>query len=243
MDAMPTLIAGILAVILLYSLLQMLRAANPAVLARALKLGGGILSLAVAAFTGAKGELAVAIPLGIFGAGLLGWGPGMAMFGNLGGLFGGGKRSSGQTSKVRSHYLEMTLDHDSGALGGRLVAGPYAGRSLDDFDLAELAAMLPGFDAESCALLESYLDRRFPAWRQNAQAERAGGRGREATSGKMTDEEAYQILGLQPGAGRDEIGRAHKTLMKKLHPDQGGSTYLAARVNAAKDTLLRTHRN
>jgi len=243
MDAMPTLIAGIVAVLILYSLLQMLRAANPAMLARALKLAGGILSLAVAAFTGAKGELAVAIPLGIFGAGLLGWGPGMAMFGNLGGMFGGGKRSSGQTSKVRSHYLEMTLDHDSGALDGRLVAGPHAGRSLDDFDLAELAAMLPDFDAESCALLESYLDRRFPAWRQNAQGERAGGRGGEATRGKMTDEEAYQILGLQPGAGRDEIGRAHKTLMKKLHPDQGGSTYLAARVNAAKDTLLRTHRN
>jgi hypothetical protein len=243
MDAMPTLIAGIVAVLILYSLLQMLRAANPAMLARVLKLAGGILSLAVAAFTGAKGELAVAIPLGIFGAGLLGWGPGMAMFGNLGGMFGGGKRSSGQTSKVRSHYLEMTLDHDSGALDGRLVAGPHAGRSLDDFDLAELAAMLPDFDAESCALLESYLDRRFPAWRQNAQGERAGGRGGEATRGKMTDEEAYQILGLQPGAGRDEIGRAHKTLMKKLHPDQGGSTYLAARVNAAKDTLLRTHRN
>ena len=101
--------------------------------------------------------------------------------------------------------------------------------------------MIPAFDAESVALLESYLDRRFPVWRQNAQGDTAGGQRRAAASGKMTDEEAYQILGLQPGAGRDDISRAHRALMKKLHPDQGGSTYLAARVNEAKDTLLRTH--
>jgi DnaJ-domain-containing protein 1 len=142
---------------------------------------------------------------------------------------------------VQSQYLDMTLDHDSGALNGRIVAGVHAGRSLDEFDLGELAAMMTGFDAESCALLESYLDRRFPAWRQNAQGDRAGGQSRDTSSGKMTTEEAYQILGLKPGASRDEIGHAHRTLMKKLHPDQGGSTYLAARVNAAKDTLLRTH--
>jgi len=73
---MPTLIAGIVAVILLYALLQMFRAANPVVLARAIKIGGGVVALAVAAFTGIKGELAVAVPLGIFGAGLLGWSPG-----------------------------------------------------------------------------------------------------------------------------------------------------------------------
>jgi hypothetical protein len=241
---MPTLIAGAVAVILLYSLLQMFRAANPAVLARGIKIGGGIVTLAVAAFTGIKGELAVAIPLGIFGAGLLGWSPlGAAGFSSIGGLFRRTPRSGGQTSRVQSHYIEMMLDHDSGALDGRIVAGPHSGRSLDEFDLAELAAMLPGFDAESCALLESYLDRRFPAWRQNAQGNRAGGQSGEASGGKMTAEEAYQILGLKPGAGRDEIGHAHRTLMKKLHPDQGGSTYLAARVNAAKDTLLRTHRS
>ncbi len=134
-----------------------------------------------------------------------------------------------------------TLDHDSGELTGQIVAGPNAGHSLDEFDLPQLMAMISGFDAESVPLLESYLDRRFPAWRQDAQGNAAGGQSRAAASGKMTDEEAYQILGLQPGAGRDEIGRAHRALMKKLHPDQGGSTYLAARVNEAKETLLRTH--
>ncbi len=241
---MPTLIAGIVAVVLLYLLLQMFRAANPVVLARAIKIGAGVLALAVAAFTGIRGELAVAIPLGIFGAGMLGWSPfgGKSGFGNIGGMFGGGaSRSPGQASRVRSQFLDMSLDHDSGQLTGQIVAGPHAGHSLDAFDLPQLMAMMPGFDAESVSLLESYLDRRFPAWRQDAQGQAAGGQGRATSSGKMTDEEAYQILGLQPGAGPDDIRRAHRALMKKLHPDQGGTTYLATRVNEAKDTLLRTH--
>jgi DnaJ-domain-containing protein 1 len=240
---MPTLIAGVVAVVLLYSLLQMFRAANPVVLARAIKIGGGVIALAVAAFTGLRGELAVAIPLGIFGAGLLGWTPfGPSGFSNIGAMFGGGRqRSPGQTSRVRSQYLDMSLDHDSGELSGQIVDGPHAGHSLDEFDLAQLMAMSAGFDAESVSLLESYLDRRFPAWRQNAQSDAAGGQRRATATGKMTDEEAYQIRGLQPGAGRDDISRAHRALMKKLHPDQGGSTYLAARVNEAKDTLLRAH--
>ena len=246
---MPTLIAGAIAVFVIYSLLQMFRAANPTVLARALKIVGGVVALAVAAFVGLRGELAVAIPLGVFGAGLLGWSPfsggagGLGSFGglgNIGGLFGG-QRSSGQRSQVRSRFLEMTLDHDSGEVKGAIIAGPYAGRALDSFDLQQLTAMMASFDAESLPLLESYLDRRFPAWRQNAQGDRAGRQGRAPATGKMTEEEAYQILGLQPGAGRDDISRAHRALMKKLHPDQGGSTYLAARVNEAKDTLLRTH--
>lgn len=238
------LIAGIIVVITLYLLLQVLRTANPAVLARGLKIGGGVVSLAVAAFIGVRGNLAVAIPLGVFGAGLLGWVP----FGTGGfGIPGwGSQRSSGQTSRVRSACLDMSLDHDSGNLSGRIIVGEHAGRSLDEFDLRQLVAIGSGFDAESLALLESYLDRRFPAWRQNAQGEGAGRQGGNvgsAPSGKMTQQEAYQILGLQPGASEDEISRAHRSLMKKLHPDQGGSTYLASRVNEAKDILLRRHRN
>src|SRR5437660_2344818 len=127
---MPTLIAGAVAVVVLYLLLQMFRAANPAVLARAIKIVGGVASLAVAAFTGLRGELAVAIPLGIFGAGLLGWSPfGASGFSNIGGIFGGGtQRSPGQSSRVRSQYLDMSLDHDSGELRGQIVDGPNAGR-------------------------------------------------------------------------------------------------------------------
>ncbi|MGJ4886699.1 DnaJ domain-containing protein [Bradyrhizobium sp. HKCCYLR20261] len=235
-----TLIAGAVAVITLYLLLQMFRNANPAALARIVKFAGGVACLAVAAFTGLRGELVVAIPIGLFGAGLLGWSPaGMGPVGNLFGL--GGQRSAGQSSQVRSPLIEMRLDHDTGQMQGRFIAGAHAGRSLDDFDLPQLVAMAPSLDADSLALLETYLDRRFPAWRQDAQGDAAGRQRRAASSSKMTDEEAYQILGLQPGAGRDEIGRAHRALMKKLHPDQGGSTYLAARVNEAKDTLLRTH--
>lgn len=244
---MPTLIAGIIAVALIYAALNIIKGADPKFLARIIRSGGGVLALAFAAFIGARGEIAVAVPIAIFGAGLLGWSPFGAKLGAAFGNWGGNSRkSNGQQSQVRSKFVEMTLDHDTGTLEGRLTAGPEAGRVLDEFTLDELLALARGFDGESWALLESYLDRRFPAWRQDAHDAAAGGfredRG-AAPGGKMTPEEAYQILGLQSGATRDEISRAHRSLMKKLHPDQGGSTYLAARVNEAKDTLLRTHRS
>jgi hypothetical protein len=241
-----TLIAGAVAVLVLYLLLQMYREANPAVLARALKIAGGTVALATSIFLALRGQVVGTVLLGLFGAGLLGWSPlggeaGSDKFGILGKIFGAWLRPTGPQSRVRSQYLDMTLDHQSGELQGRIVAGPYAGRALDSFDLPGLTEVMTSLDAESIPLLESYLDRRFPAWRANAQGDGAGRHGRAPPSGKMTEEEAYQILGLQPGAGRDDISRAHRALMKKLHPDQGGSTYLAARVNEAKDTLLRTH--
>jgi hypothetical protein len=137
--------------------------------------------------------------------------------------------------------LEMELDHDTGKMRGRFTAGPHQGRDLDSIDVTALAKLLPSLDEESRALLLAYLDRRDPTWSEHAERDATAGRG-FAPTGKMTDEEAYQILGLQPGASAGDISRAHRALMKKLHPDQGGSTYLAARVNEAKETLLRRHR-
>ena len=96
-------------------------------------------------------------------------------------------------------------------------------------------------DAKSARLLHVYLDSRFPGWREAAHGNAHAGQGRATSSAAITKEEAYEILGLQMGASEEEIRKAHRTLMKKLHPDQGGSTYLATRVNLAKDVLLGSH--
>jgi hypothetical protein len=232
---MPVLLLGLLALVAALWVLNVISKADPKTGARVVKVAGGVVTLGLAVFLGLRGEIGIAIPLGAFGLGLLGWLP----FGPAG-FTQRTRKTGGQTSRVRSTWLEMELDHDSGAMHGTVINGPHIGTDLDRLDMTTLTALLGEVDEESRALLLAYLDRRDPGWREHAESDTAAGP-RSRSSGKMTEEEAYQILGLQPGAGADDIARAHRALMKKLHPDQGGSTYLAARVNQAKDVLLRRH--
>ena len=235
---MPTLIIGVLVLVAVLWALNVVSKVEPKLAARVMKAGGGLVALGMAVFLGMRGELMVALPLGAFGLGLLGWLP----FGPAG-FSARTQKSSGQVSRVRSEFLEMELDHDTGAMRGRIVAGSRAGRSLDDLPVEALAALVTEFDDESQTLLMAYLDRRDAAWREHADHDAAAaGTGRRSSArGKMSEQEAYEILGLKPGASAGEITRAHRTLMKKLHPDQGGSTYLAARINEAKEVLTQRH--
>jgi hypothetical protein len=149
----------------------------------------------------------------------------------------------GKTSGVRTAALEMELDHDSGSLEGTILAGSYEGKLLSALDqdaLMKLYRELSG-DAESRQLLEAYLDGRFPVWRQNPKAHIGDRQGVPPRPGAMTEQEAYKILGLEAGASAADIRKAHRSLMQRLHPDVGGSSFLAARINEAKDVLLSDH--
>jgi len=232
---MAALLLGIALLIFVLYVARVFANTDPHLLVKNFRRGGGIAALAGAAVLTATGRFAMAIPLGFLGLGLLNLLPGPASFGAR------TQRSRGQTSQVRSDGIEMELDHDSGEMRGRFIAGKYSGETLEALDLNALLSVLPELDDESQALLEAYLDRRDAGWREHVQ-EDVGSRAREAPSkGPMSEKEARQILGVEPGASAVEISRAHRTLMKKLHPDQGGSTYLAASVNEAKEVLLRSH--
>jgi len=153
------------------------------------------------------------------------------------------KKSSGQRSRVRTAVLEMELDHDTAGLEGTVLAGNFEGRSLAGMTLDELLELRREFsgDGESLQLLETYLDSRFAVWRDRVEPDENVGQGGSPTAGPMSKEEAYKVLGLQMGASATEIRQAHRRLMQRLHPDMGGSSSLAARINEARDVLLSDH--
>ena len=153
----------------------------------------------------------------------------------------------GRTSEVKTRFLRMSLDHDSGELDGVILEGPLAGSQLAEMSLADLLDLLRlcrREDPQSAQVLEAYLDRAHPDWRAGADAS-GGGAGQTSQHGNtrddgamMTPQEAYEILGLEPGASESDIKSAHHRLIASLHPDKGGTNYLAAKVNQARRVLL-----
>jgi hypothetical protein len=231
---MQFLLLGLAVLVLALFVLTGFTRANPAAMARQMRLAGGALALGAAAIFLVRGAAGPASLLGILGAWLLGW-SGTAPSGPT-------QKSSGQQSTVTTEHLSMELDHDTGAMSGRVLKGMFAGRDLDTLKPAEVALLWHDcrfIDPQSAQLLETYLDRIHPTWREDVS------RGESAMrdgDGRMQPEDALNILGLKPGASDEEIRRAHRDLMLKLHPDRGGSTYLAAQVNEAKDVLLNQAR-
>ncbi len=236
-----SLLYGVAVLLLIWWLSKLFASANPKLLAKAAKTGGGVLALGVAALLMVRGRLDMAIFVGGIGAWLLGlsaYGPGGLRF-----PWGGGPSATpGGRSRVGSSLLDMELDHDSGAMTGQVKAGAFAGRSLDTLGIGELGLLMReclAGDPDGARLLEAYLDRRTPGWREDADRHGDAGQARPAGAGAMSQQEAHEILGLQPGAGEQAIREAHRSLMKRIHPDAGGSSGLAARVNQAKDVLLK----
>lgn len=195
---------------------------------------GGLALIAIAGFLTLRGAFNAAIPLFILGLGLLG------KSGLFPGGFPWGQKSAGQRSRVATSLLAMELDHDTGRMDGTVLAGPFKGRllsALNDAELKTLYQQCTGVRDQSRPLLEAWLDRTKAGWREAWQAGPRGSGG-GAPSGAMSRAEALAVLGLKEGATADEVRAAHRRLMKEFHPDRGGSDYIAAKINQAKDVLL-----
>jgi hypothetical protein len=229
------LIIGLILLFLLVQGIKRFARMDAAAAARLVRQGGGVLGMIGALLLLLRGRIGLAATVASMMANFAGWrttGAGPTPFRNV----GGGARP-GRTSTARSAMVEMRLDHDSGAMTGRVLAGAYAGRAVETLSRPELVSLRQELmldDPDGARLLEAYLDRRFAGWREADQGER-----QRRAGGAMSRREALEVLGLAEGAGAADIIRAHRTLMKKFHPDHGGSTTLAARVNQAKDVLMQ----
>ena len=197
------------------------------------KVAGGAL-MAVSGFLALRGAMNVAMPLFVLGLGMFGQ---QMVFPNG---MPWNRKSAGQRSKVSTSLLAMELDHDSGTMDGEVLKGPLKGRTLASLSLEEakqLHADCASSPDQSRALLEAWVERVRPEWRGQWNAQDATAA--SATSHRMTKKEALAILGIKDGASSEDVRAAHRRLMKTVHPDLGGSDYLAAKINEAKEFLLQ----
>ena len=196
------------------------------------KLAGGAL-IALSGLLALRGLATYAVPLFALGLGMIGQ---SAVFPNG---FPWNKKTAGQKSRVATGILAMELDHDSGKMTGEVLSGPFKGAQLEDMspnDLLSLYQFCAKASDQSISLLEAWLDRSKPEWRETWKG---ADKARQSSTGAMSRDEALAVLGLKAGATTEEIKNAHRRLMKDFHPDRGGSDYLAAKINQAKDILLQ----
>ena len=238
---MGALILGVALLVALLFFLRWYSTASTESLWRVLKWGGLAIAVVLVGFLLLRGGLQF---LWIAAAFLVPWF--LRMRGMRNWARAAKPKASGQTSTVRTRFVAMELDHDTGEMDGDVLEGPYAGRRLSDLDLDALLELLhvaAGADTQSAQVLQSYLDRvHGDEWRERAGAAGSqtgtGDAGARPGTTSMTRDEAYEVLGLAPGASEEEIKQAHRQLIREYHPDKGGSDYLAAKINEAKDLLL-----
>lgn len=240
---MPYFLLGLLVLVGLYFIYRGLRGTNPRNVQKMLAIVVGLVAATVLIFFAVSGRMGyfgwamLLLPL------LLRWRAiGQAMRNMRG-------PTPGRNSDIETAYLRMRLDHDSGVLSGTVLQGQFEGRNLEELSLEDLMGLLRECrvnDPQTATVLETYLDRIHGAdWRGTGggagSGEGGSGEGGRAAGagGSMTRDQAYEVLGLQPGASEAEIRDAHRKLLMANHPDKGGSTFIAAQINQAKDVLLR----
>jgi hypothetical protein len=233
------LVIGLILLFLLVQAIKQFGRMDATTAARLVRHGGGVVGMIGALLLVLRGRIGLAAAVASMVANFAGWKtPGGASPGGFSNVGGGAGSRQGRSSIARSAMVEMRLDHSSGAMTGTILSGAYGGRAVETLSRPELIALrqeLARDDPDGVSLLEAYLDRRFAGWREADQGQRQ----RRGGDGAMSRREAFEVLGLAEGAAAADIIRAHRTLMKKFHPDHGGSTTLAARVNQAKDVLMQ----
>lgn len=231
---MPQILLALAAAVLFFWIIGKFGGGSPAQTATLIRRMSGVALMGASGFLALRGAVAAAAPLFILGLGLV-----VPNFSFAPNSFTWGRRSEGQKSSVKTGMLSMELDHDTGAMDGEILAGRFKGKRLKALSLDELVELMQECQSasdQSASLLEAYLDRTHPDWRS-----RAGSRQRSGSpppGAMMSREEAYAVLGLKPNCAEKEIRAAHRRLMKQYHPDRGGSDYLAAKINQAKDVLV-----
>jgi len=237
---MAYLLLGLLTLACVIIMLRVYASASPASLTRAVRrtaVGSAALGAAL---------LLLRVPLGFMFVGIGATLPLTLRWRALWPDFGAPpNQPSGKSSRIDTKYLRMALHHDSGALDGLVLAGQYRDRLLSKLTLEQLLEVRADClvdDPDGVPLIEAFLDRIHGAsWREKSSGRQSSDNASSRrASTVMTREEAFEVLGLTPTANDAEIRETHHSLIMKLHPDHGGSDYLAAKINQARDVLLGT---